>query len=533
MLNLEKVFAEFSRIANVSHVDDLSSYLQNTLDANRNILGAIKIHNVSALPEVLQVANAHKLSLYPISRGQNWGYGSSLPTTDGCCILDLSSLCRILDFNAELGYVTVEPGVTQQMLHDFLKEHDLPFMVPTTGGGPECSILGNALEKGFGITPHQDHFGAVMSLEAVLANGETYRSLLNEMGGSRIDPLFKWNLGPYLDGLFVQGNFGIVTRATITLARKPANCTQFISYVDDEHFEEAVRAIHNLRRDLGTMVGGINLMNKRRLMAMLDESQVWTPEQGSDFGLLPETEIRRLAKENKLPDWMILGGIYAPPGIDEQIKIRVDNELRYISKRTLFFSRRRIEMILKLMDTFKISFMKKTFLAIKNAVDILEGTPSRLALKLAYLKNKNKGSGFKLDHPDRENCGLIWFSPLLPMNSGLVRDYLQEVTRVCVSYKVEPLITLTSISDSCFDATIPLIFDKTSSVHRDRTRACYNELLVLCREFKVFPYRLDIETQRSLFDQNPTVSTKVLKQIKNAMDPQGIIAPGRYSGKNG
>jgi hypothetical protein len=86
-------------------------------------------------------------------------------------------LQQIVDFDAELGTVTLEPGVTQGMLAAFLERERQPFLVPVTGAGPTCSLVGNALERGYGITPFADHFGAVLSLEAVLPDGRVYRRL--------------------------------------------------------------------------------------------------------------------------------------------------------------------------------------------------------------------------------------------------------------------------------------------------------------------------------------------------------------------
>ena len=118
----------------------------------------------------------------------------------------------------ELGLVTVEPGVTQAQLRSYLDEHHLPFMVPASGAGPSCSLLGNAVERGYGITPYSDHFAAVTALEAVLPNGEVYRSAHAAMGGTTVDRAFKWGVGPYLEGLFTQGTFGIVTEMTYSFS---------------------------------------------------------------------------------------------------------------------------------------------------------------------------------------------------------------------------------------------------------------------------------------------------------------------------
>jgi 4-cresol dehydrogenase (hydroxylating) len=35
------------------------------------------------------------------------------------------------------------------------------FLVPATRAGPGCSIIGNALKRGYGITPLTDHFQSI------------------------------------------------------------------------------------------------------------------------------------------------------------------------------------------------------------------------------------------------------------------------------------------------------------------------------------------------------------------------------------
>ena len=112
--------------------------------------------------------------------------------------MDLSDLKKIIHFDSELGVVTLEPGVTQQDLYNFLSEKKSYFMVPTTGAGPHCSVLANALEKGYGLTPYEDHFGSLMNLTAVLPDGSIYRSSLCEFGGHRVDPICTY--GPMTAG---------------------------------------------------------------------------------------------------------------------------------------------------------------------------------------------------------------------------------------------------------------------------------------------------------------------------------------------
>lgn len=66
---------------------------------------------------------------------------------------------RILEVNVEGAYALVEPGVTFEMLHNYLVENNLRDKlwvdVPDLGGG---SVLGNTLERGVGYTPYGGGF---------------------------------------------------------------------------------------------------------------------------------------------------------------------------------------------------------------------------------------------------------------------------------------------------------------------------------------------------------------------------------------
>jgi len=146
----ESAIAEWVTILGESGVvasgaDDFGA---STIGTMRSIPAVLCPENQEQVAAVLQVAQRWHVGVYPVSTGNNWGYGSANPVEDGCVILDLSRLDRISDFDPELGVVTVEPGVTQGALRDFLDSHEGDYLVPVTGAGPNCSILGNALERG-------------------------------------------------------------------------------------------------------------------------------------------------------------------------------------------------------------------------------------------------------------------------------------------------------------------------------------------------------------------------------------------------
>lgn len=499
--------------------EPLQQWTINTLDSPRTIQGIIRPADQAEARAIVQACLKHRLPYSPVSSGKNWGYGGATPVSGNVLILDLSRLKRIIEFNAQLSYVVVEPGVTQQDLFDYMRAHDHAFMVPTTGAGPQASLLGNVLERGYGITPIEDHFGSLLGLKAVLPDGRIYQSALRELGGEYSDQVFKWKIGPYLDGLFTQSNLGVVLEGIIGLAPKPENVTQFVVFLADEEFENAVDAVREIKLKLGGIVGGVNLMNKRRLLSMIESH--WDREQALD-----EIRIIEFAKKRDLPDWAMVGALYGP---DELVRggMKVIKECcKGISQKVVSLSRKKYEFANKVLKYLPLNNLKLMLSNAGRALEILEGTPSRVALPLAYLKNR-KGLPPGEFNPDRDGCGLMWFAPLIPLDPPVVRDYVQQVAKICLFHDVDPLITLTAISPRCFDSTVPILFSKDTPGDAAKARKCYDELLRESALMGLFPYRLDIDHMH-LF-ANPEVPAFWLGQsIKRLLDPHNLLAPGRY-----
>src|SRR5437016_2257455 len=141
----------------VTDVQRLKEAATATFFSQQRIPAILFPQSRSQVQECLQIATGHSVPVYPISTGKNWGYGSRVPATTGCVILDLSRMNRILDFNEDLAYVTIEPGVTQQQLWDYLRERKSKLWIDATGSSPQAGLIGNAIERGFGHTPYGDH----------------------------------------------------------------------------------------------------------------------------------------------------------------------------------------------------------------------------------------------------------------------------------------------------------------------------------------------------------------------------------------
>src|SRR5688572_1193823 len=164
-----------------------------------------------AVQACVRIANRFGVPIYPLSTGRNWGYGSRAPVRDAV-LLDLGRLNQITDFSEPLAYVTLEPGVTQRQLHEFLRAQRSALWMDATGSSPDCSVIGNTLERGFGHTPYGEHAAWACGLEVVLPTGHCIETGFCRFPNTRAGAVNRWGSGPSLDGLFFQSNLGIVTR---------------------------------------------------------------------------------------------------------------------------------------------------------------------------------------------------------------------------------------------------------------------------------------------------------------------------------
>lgn len=504
-----------------------STYGADASGMTRHIGAALRIHDAAILPDVMRIAQRHQVPVYPISTGQNWGYGTALPARDGCVILDLSQLQKILHFDAELGVVTVEPGVTQAMLAEFLDKGGYPFLVPVTGAGPSCSLLGNALERGYGVTPHTDHFGAVTDLEAVLADGSRYRTALREAGGEDIARLFKWGFGPYSAGLFAQSGFGIVTRMSIVLARRP-ECVRvcLFSLKDDALLEPAIARIRSILNKLPGTVGGINLMNQRRVLAM---SAPYPADRLDGDNMIPPSVIDEMGRQFQIFAWTGFASLYGTKRVVAAAQKDIKEALAGVASRLVFLSPKHARVLSKVATWVPGKMGQRigsTAAMIAKSLELVNGRPNETALPLAYWRNPNAPQG-ALRNPSRDGCGLIWYAPLVPMRPAGVRAYLEMVAAVTRKHGIEPLLTLTSVSDKVFDSTVPLIFDRSDARQVAAAQKCYEELLERGREIGVFPYRIGIGAmpQVSAWQSDSKVFHE---RLRRHIDPDNLIAPGRY-----
>jgi D-lactate dehydrogenase (cytochrome) len=183
----------------------------------------VRPSDVAEVSTAVRVAAEAGLAVLPRGAGLTYT-GGYVPPHERCIVLDLARLNRIVEVSARDMYVTVEAGCTWKQVYDALDAHDLRLPCFGTHSGA-LSTVGGGLSGGavfFGTARYGTVADSLLGLEVVLADGTR---VTTGQGGFRnvSKPAYR-TYGPDLTGLFVHdaGTFGIKTRATFRVIRKPA-----------------------------------------------------------------------------------------------------------------------------------------------------------------------------------------------------------------------------------------------------------------------------------------------------------------------
>lgn len=471
--------------------------------------------------ETVRIANRHGVPVYPVSTGRNWGYGSRVPVVSGCALIDLSGMKQIVDFSETLGYVTVQPGVTQRDLYEFLHAQKSKLWMDATGSSPDCSLIGNAMERGFGHTPYGDHFAQVCALEAVLPDGETINTGFAGLPAARAGRVYRWGAGPSLDGLFSQSNFGIVTEMTIWLMPAPEYFQAFFFQSDrEEGLAAIIDALRPLRMD-GTLRSAIHIANDYKVMAGLQQFPAGEAEP------LPPARMAVLRREMKFTRWSGSGALYGTRGQVAEARRLLRGALNGAVSRLRFLDDRMLRTAARFTGLYRMVTgldLTRTLELVKPVYGLLRGVPTQQPLGSAYWR---KSMAVPDDpDPDRDGCGLLWTAPVAPMEGAHAARLAGIVERSLLSHGFEPMISVTLLTERSIACVVSITYDRAKPGEDEKAMKCYRELQSELEAEGYYSYRLATPALPQPAADNPY--GRLLKTIRTALDPNDILAPGRY-----
>jgi 4-cresol dehydrogenase (hydroxylating) flavoprotein subunit len=538
--NRSDAIAEITAIVGADNiVADDASIIDRTKDISlwhRRGAAVVYPGTVEEVAGIIKIAARYKLPVWPFSKGKNWGYGATMPYRDGALILVLERMNRIIEVNQELAYAVIEPGVTQQQLNDYLKSNHIPLWSDCTDSTPQGSIIGNALERGVGYTRHWDHFGHLCGLEVILANGESLRT-----GGGPSNSLtwhtHKWGTGPFIDGLFSQSNFGVVVKSGIWLMPAPEAFNCFICELSDEaKLPQMVDALRRLALN-GILPANFHIVNDILFTAQLMQYPYDLLEGGRYLSIEARTKLR---KRIKMAPWSAIGGLY---GTAAQVRVdrhAISAELRGIGKMTFFDDRKlrfftAMTQIWKsvrnwplLPDLFRLisgSSLEKAE-AIPHLYPIMKGIPGEFIVGFAYFKKKGPRPTVNVD-PARDGAGMLWLAALCPLTGKHTSHLLQLCEPVFHKYGFDLSLAFLMINARSVLALIEIFFDKENSDEEKRALALYDEITETTVRAGFQQYRTSVAYSDRIMQPAPELQ-KILDAMRSAIDPDNLIAPGRY-----
>ncbi|MGH7905526.1 MAG: FAD-binding oxidoreductase [Candidatus Binataceae bacterium] len=472
----------------------IAEYGANMLPAGDRAPGGVVYPGSTAdVQTVVKIANRHRVPLWPISTGKNFGQGSRSPVREGQVVVDLGRrMNRILEIDEQLCFAEIEPGVTFRMMHEELGRRGHKLMMSTTSGPPDGGILGNAMDRGAGYTPYADHFGMTCGMEVVLGDGRVLRTADGASPGAKTWHLSKYGYGPFLDGLFVQSNFGIVTRIGIWLMpRPPVIRAFFFDFPDDDDLGPIFELIRPLK--LNNFVPTLFKVTNDVYGFGTVENYPYDRTGGATP--LPADLRRELQRKNGIGAWVVSGAFY---GESEQAVRPMLDRIRD------YFGRAKKGRYISHHEALENPILK-------IHIDTFSGTPTESELGLLKW---------------RPGSGSIWFLPTTPMVGAIANEH-QRLSRSILAKSGFEFIAEYVCGPRISRALHPIMFNRADPDESPRAGECYRELMRAYSEAGYPISRAPTEAQEEAMARL-SITPGVCGAIKRALDPNGVIAPGKY-----
>ena len=152
-------------------------------------------------------------------------------------VVDLKRMNRVIEVNEANAFALVEPGVSYFDLYRHIQERKLKVWIdcPDPGWG---SVVGNALDRGGGYTtaqlPQPLRF-ALRYGDWCCRTGSCCAPAWAPSPTPQTWQQYKTGCGPWIDGIFSQSNFGIVTKMGFWLMPEPEGVPARHSVTDSLH----------------------------------------------------------------------------------------------------------------------------------------------------------------------------------------------------------------------------------------------------------------------------------------------------------
>lgn len=452
--------------------------------------------NVEQVRAILKVANSFGVPLWPVSTGKNLGYGGSAPAHPGTGVLDLKRMNRILEVDDKNHYALVEPGVSYFDLYRHIRDNKLKVWIdsPDPGWG---SPMGNTLDRGVGRTPMQDHWSNVCGLEVVLPNGDLVRTGMGAIPNSKSWQHFKYGFGPYVDGIFSQSSYGVVTKMGVWLLPEPE--AYLVGNVTVPKRDDVIPLVDMLSYLMNTGV----VQGQTYVQNMLNG---FTPELlalRSRPGGATEAELQAYADAHG-GYWSLALPIYGT-------KELVAAKWQVAQRKAAEIPGARIEV----QRSYDLPMAEEDALKLDSPCEV--SVPSLNIFNTVAMPMKGNGHMFA--------------APVIPMRGSAVIESLEVMRKAMEDIGCRDYVTVAASTFFARSLTILVIYPTYKDAERNsKSREALKHMVKVCGEHGWGDYRAHasfMSEAAEAYSFNNHALRRLHETLKDALDPNGILSPGK------
>jgi 4-cresol dehydrogenase (hydroxylating) len=344
-------------------------------------------------------------------------------------------------------------------------------------------------------------------MEVVLANGEIVRTGMGALPGAATWAEYRYGFGPTVDGLFAQGNVGVVTKMGIHLLPAP------------EAYQTSGVTVPR-RADIVPLVATVNALEHGGVIGM--------PEYRSPLGGFGQAdpEMAAMMSRPQLPS-------------DEELERYAASRNRgYWSCNLQFYGGPSV-------ITAKLDYAKNRLRAAIPGAEFNDGEMWTFPLTQAQLDRAHKvalgipnmsqfsiGARSPLNPSPRD--GHLWFSPIIPKTGEAVleaqRVFMQAFRDLGEPSMVSPFSAPATWMYRAFIFIMGFPIFRNDPGSNRRTREVFRALVRVAAGHGWGEYRTAPAFQDEVmatYSYNNNALLRLHETIKDALDPNGILSAGR------
>jgi 4-cresol dehydrogenase (hydroxylating) len=344
----------------------------------------------------------------------------------------------------------------------------------------------------------------------VLPNGDVVRTGMGALPGANTWAEYRYGFGPTVDGLFAQGNLGIVTKMGFHLLPAP------------DAYQTSTVSVPR-RRDIVPLV---DLVNELEHGALIGMPEYFSPLGGFGRAGPPSQEVAELLKK--------AGG----PTDEDFDRYARQRNLGSWSCRLQFYGSPKV-------IAAHLEHAKDRFTSVVPGSTFQDGELLRFPLTQEQLDRVHKVAvgipnmsifsiGARTELNPSPSDGHLWFSPIIPKTGEAVleaqRVFMEAFARLGMPSMVSPFSMPATWMHRAFIFIMAFPISRTNVAQNQRNRAAFRELVKVAAEHGWGEYRTAPAFQDDVmaaYSFNNRALLRLHETIKDAVDPNGIVAAGR------